>query len=122
MKYVVVTHSQFDLDKPTETFLLSALDGLQRECDSILNCRVHLQGVDSTSGKPKPFCVTLLLSTGEHHINVRAFEPTNNALTARDAIRAAIDQATLDLRDLKVPSNCVAALTQRRRRHASHVT
>ncbi len=108
MRYVVVTQSQFELDQPTETFLLSGLDGLHRECDSISSCRVHLQGGISTGGKPKPFCVTLLLSAGEHCIDVRSYEPTNNALTARDAIRAAIEQAANELRDLKAHNDCAS--------------
>jgi hypothetical protein len=107
MKYVVITQNQVELDKPTETFLLSALEGLHRECDSIHSCRVHLRGADSTGGKPKPFCVTLSLSAGERHINVRSYEPTNNALTARDAIRAAIEQAADELRELKANNDCV---------------
>lgn len=106
MKYVVVTQSQFELDQPTETFLLSGLDGLHRECDSIRSCRVHLQGGVSTGGKLKPFCVTLLLCAGEHHIHVRSYEPTNNVLTARDAIRAAIEQAANELRDLNAYNDC----------------
>lgn len=108
MRYVVVTQSQFHLDEATEAFLLSGLDGLERECESVRSCRVHLQGSD----RSKPFCVTLLVSTGEHHIHVRACEPTNNALTARDAIHNALGEAASELQKLRLSRNCATCSDQ----------
>lgn len=107
MRNVVVTQSHFVIDKPTETFLFSGLDGLHRECDSLRSCRVHLQGGDSVPGRSRPFSVTLSLSTGEYHINVRSSDPTHNALTARDAIRSALSKAANELRTLRLSSQCL---------------
>ena len=106
MKCIVLTQSKVELDEATETFLLSALDGLERECDSVQSCRVLLQGADSSPGARKPFCVTLLLSTPEYDISIKAIDSTHNALTARDTIRSAIGEAEDELRRLKLTGSC----------------
>lgn len=112
MRYIDITHSGVQLDETTETFLLSELDGLRRECDSVHSCRVHLQGGSSSSGRSRPFCVTLLLSTGEHHIVVKSCDGTTNALTARDAISDVIGEAARELRKLKSSSDCATCSGQ----------
>ena len=109
---VVLTHTGFQLDAATEAFLLSAIAGLGRTCDSLLSCRVHLDGGDSQLGRRKPFCVTLSLKTSEHNIAVKMFDGTNNALTARDAIRGAIGAAENELRELKLTSKCTTCCDQ----------
>jgi hypothetical protein len=112
MRSVVLTHTGFLFDRATETFLLSALAGLGRACDSLLSCRVHLEGGNSQLGRRKPFCVTLSLNTTEHNIVVKMFDGTNNALTARDAIRGAVTAAESELRELKLTSKCTTCCDQ----------
>lgn len=100
VRYVVVTQSHFQLEEPTEAFLLSELDGLERECDSVRSCRVHLLG------RARSLCVALILSTGEHDIKVMSCERTSSALTERDVIRNAIAEAANELRKLKLSAEC----------------
>lgn len=106
MRCIVVTQTDVQLEGGTEAFLFNALAGLERECDSLRSSRVHLQGGDRAPQRRKPFCITLSLSAGEHQINVKAADWTNNALTARDAIGTAIRQAEMELRDLKLTNQC----------------
>src|SRR5688572_3842519 len=112
MRSIVLTHSQIEVEAATETFLLSALTGLDRHCDSLRSCRVHLEGGDASSGHRKPLRITLLLCTGEHYINVQASDWTDNALTARDAIRSVISQAQAELEELKLSNKCRSCCDQ----------
>ena len=112
MRSVVVTQIEVELDRATEVFLFKALAGLERDCDSLQSCQVHLECRPGALGARKPFCVTLLLSTGEHHIMVKSIDATNNALTARDAIRNAIHEAHNELRDLKLSNKCISCCGQ----------
>ena len=106
MRNVVVTHSGVELEGAMETFLFGQLAALEAQCDSVQSWRVHLQGRPSSSGRTQQFCVRLLLSTSEHHIAINTFNATHGAFTARDAIRAAIDEAHNELRDLKLTRKC----------------
>ena len=106
MRSIVVTQSAVQLDGMAEAYLFSALAGLENQCDSLRSCRVHLQGAEGSPKRRKPFSVTLLLCVGEHFINVRASEWTNNALTARDAIGTAIREAEHELRNLRITNQC----------------
>lgn len=112
MRSIVVTQSEIQLGSTTETFLFSALAGLGRPCDSLQSCRVHLEGGGSSAQPRKPFCVTLYLSAGEHHIAAHACDGTNNVLTARDVIRTAIGVAEDKLRNLKLTNECTSCCNQ----------
>lgn len=112
MRSVVVTQSELELDSATEAFLFSALAGLERHCDSLRSCRVHVEAGRGSSGGRKPLSVRLLLNTGEHQIKVISLDWTNNCLTARDAIRTAIHQAESELRELKLTNKCATCCDQ----------
>ncbi len=112
MRYIDITHSGVQLDEATETFLLSELEGLRRECDSVHSCRVHLQGGSSSPERSRPFCVTLLLSTGEHHIVVKSCDGSTSTSTARDTISDVIGEAANELRKLKSSSDCATCSGQ----------
>ena len=112
MRCLVVTQSEMELDHATEAFLFNALAALECDCDSLRSCQDHLERRNGLRGVGKPFCVTLLLSTGEHQIVVKSIDATNNVLTACDAIRIAIDEAHSELRELKLTNKCTTCCYQ----------
>jgi hypothetical protein len=112
MRSIVVTQNEVQLGDVNETFLFSAIAGLERHCDSLHSCQVLLEGGDQTPERRKPFSITLLLRAGDHSIAVKADDWTHNELTARDAICTAIRRAEDELRDLKSTHTCTSCCSQ----------
>lgn len=108
MRTVTVSQIDTEIDVATEAYLFQGINALERQCDSLLRCRVEISGGRETTAGMKPWKVRLLLSTGEHDIFVEGTDDRCGASTAERAILAALHEADLALVRLKDAHECTA--------------
>jgi hypothetical protein len=101
VRTVTVSLSDRDIDTTTETLLFNAIQHLDRLCDSLLRCRVEIDGGIAVSDGQKPWRVRLLLSTSEHDIFMEGQEQCGIANSARGGILSAVQEAANALYRMK---------------------
>jgi hypothetical protein len=113
MRYIVISQQEAEVETTTEDFLFSAIAGLERLCDSLTSCRVHVKGRSSPDGTRKSFSVKLNLDTSEHHIDVDSTDArSDRALTATEAFQMALLRAEEALRKLTREGRCTTCCSK----------